>query len=339
MRNSANKILGMCPITSSFCCRCLSLHSLSLFFLLSQSQFSDRLDLIFIENSMSKITLSSVWYSSQLGTIFFSLLTAITSFSAAYPLAYLSITISLAISLYQSLTAEVTTSTTDKNEVGTTTGPSNGTTRPIATDGTTNLSPQSTQEKALGFINLLKTLVKPARKHPTTPYVLLSVEHLFFFPRFTLTLFPFVIFAFFHAINYTRTFVLPLLPIGDSLKSKGKSTFEFINSKYNEAAFRLAVWVQLVCFTVVFIWAVVTTPLNIVGFGDGHLFLNWFSVFGWFYFINVLQSQNLLMKSAINQVVTSVDGVVSDPRVPQQLRDCWARTKHFIRYKDLNHAQ
>ncbi|ODQ44260.1 hypothetical protein PICMEDRAFT_13797 [Pichia membranifaciens NRRL Y-2026] len=271
---------------------------------------------------MSGLTLSSAWYSSQLATIFFAILAATAAFSAAYPLAYLSITVSLAISLYQALTAEAKSPA------------------PAAVAGgdTPNAKSDSAADKDTAT-GSLKKLVGPARKHPTTPYVLLALGHLLVFPRFTLTLLPFVLFAFFHAINYTRTFVLPVLPVSEGLKSRGKSVLEHVNSRYNEAAFRLAVWVQLLCFAIEVLWAVVMTPLNLVGYGDGRLLLNWAAAAGWLVFIGTLQSQNLLMKAAINQVVTNVDGVVSDPRVPQQARDVWARTKHVVRYKDLNHVQ
>lgn len=276
---------------------------------------------------MPKITLSSIWYTSQLATIVFSIHALITSHPATYTLAYLSIVVSLVISLYQALTAEKAKSKSSSS-------PTTDSLRP-----TESSQPKDWKQNSLDFIGLLQSLIKPAQSHPTTPYVLLAIAYLILLPKFKITLIPFLIFAFFHAINYTRTFILPILPVNESFKIKGKSILESINNKFHEKAFQVAVWIQLFSFSFLSIWAIVTTPLNLIGYGDGHLLINWISVVVWYFFINVLQTQNLLMKAAINEIVTSIDGVAADPRIPQGFKTHWANAKQIIKSKQQDHSQ
>lgn len=273
---------------------------------------------------MTVITLSSVWYSSQLSTIALSLKALLSSSNTFYILSYLFIILSLVISQYQSLTAEKYRNSSLASST------------PI--NSSSNKEKQI-KEKILDFIDTLGTLVEPAKSHPTTPYALLAIAHLIIIPKYKITLIPFIIFAFFHAINYTRTFILPILPISDTLKNKFKSTFEFINTKYHEKSFKFAVWIQLISFIMIFVWAIVTTPLNLVGYGDDNLILNWISVYIWYSFINVLQTQNLLMTSAINEIITALDGISADPRVPQNFKDMWIKVRQTIRPKVSNHEE
>lgn len=272
------------------------------------------------------ITLSSVWYSSQLSTIVLSLKALLSPSNSFYILAYLFIILSLVISQYQSLIAERYRNSSSSSS---STIPTN----------TYSNKEKHIKEKILDFINTLSTLVEPAKSHPTTPYVLLAIAHLLIVPKYKITLIPYIIFAFFHAINYTRTFVLPILPINEPLKDKFKSLFELINTKYHEKSFRFAVWIQLISFLIIFTWTIVTTPLNLIGYGDNNLVLNWVSLYIWYSFISILETQNLLMKSAINEIITALDGISSDPRIPQNLKDLWIKARQTIRPKVSNHEE
>lgn len=275
-------------------------------------------------------TLSNVWYGTQLGTLFFTFLTLTSSLKASYVLAYIFIVTSLAISLYQALTAEQKKKNTEPNSASSTSSTSSSTSIKAAADP---------KQQAIDFVNSLKPLIKPAQSHPTTPYILLSLAHLFILPRYIITLIPFAIFAFFHALNFTRTFIVSLLPINADLQTKVKSILGTINEKYNNNAFKLAVWVQIYTLASVILWTTLNLPLNLIGYGDGHTLLNILTVAVWSSFINVIQSQNLLMKSAFNEIVATIDGLAVDPRAPPQVKEVWARVKHAIKYKDLNHSE
>lgn len=269
-------------------------------------------------------TLSNVWYGTQLGTLVFTFLSFTSSLRASYVLAYIFIVSSLVISLYQSLTAEQKKKSSESAS--------------STSESITNTSSDPKQQ-VFNFISSLKPLIKPAQTHTTTPYILLSLAHLFILPRYIITLIPFGIFAFFHALNFTRTFIISLLPINVNLQTKFKSILETINERYNNKAFKLAVWVQIYTLTSCIFWTVVNLPLNLIGYGDGHTLLNILTVIVWGSFINVIQSQNLLMKSAFNEVVAIVDGIVVDPRAPPQLKEVWTNIKYTIKYKDLNHSK
>jgi hypothetical protein len=277
-------------------------------------------------------TLSNVWYGTQLATLLFSFFTFTSSYRLFYILSYISIIASLVISLYQSLISDQkkqsTSSTSSLNE---------GAASKSNTDP--NISYTNSKNQIIDFLNSLKPLIKPAQSHSTTPYILLTIAYVLILPRYILTLIPFTIFAFFHALNYTRTFIVPLLPINLNSQTMIKSTLENLNEKYNNKAFKLAVWVQIFIFTTIVIWTIVNLPLNLIGYGDGHILLDLLTVIIWFYFINIIQSQNLLMKSALSDIVTIIDGIVVDPRIPFQIKDAWIRIKYLVKYKNLDHAE
>ena len=281
-----------------------------------------------IENMKKLITLSNVWYGTQLATLFFSFLTFTTSFYRAYTLSYFFISTSLIISLYQSLTA-----TTKKAD-----SPSSSSTSTSKESASTTSKPvvKDIKEQVIEFITSLKPLIKPAKSHSTTPYIFLSLSYLFILPRSALTLFPFVIFSLFHVLNYTRTFVVPKLNINANVQIQIKNVLEFISTKYSQIGYGWAVQFQLASLLISIIWTLFNFPLNLIGYGDGENFLNILTVIVWVSFISIVQQQNLLMKSTINKVISLIDGVTSDPRVPIGVRDAWIKGKHIIKYKTLN---
>lgn len=281
-----------------------------------------------IENMKKLITLSNVWYGTQLATLFFSFLTFTTSFYRAYTLSYFFISTSLIISLYQSLTA-----TTKKAD-----SPSSSSTSTSKESASTTSKPvvKDIKEQVIEFITSLKPLIKPAKSHSTTPYIFLSLSYLFILPRSALTLFPFVIFSLFHVLNYTRTFVVPKLNINANVQIQIKNVLEFVSTKYSQIGYGWAVQFQLASLLISIIWTLFNFPLNLIGYGDGENFLNILTVIVWVSFISIVQQQNLLMKSTINKVITLIDGVTSDPRVPIGVRDAWIKGKHIIKYKTLN---
>lgn len=281
-----------------------------------------------IENMKKLITLSNVWYGTQLATLFFSFLTFTTSFYRAYTLSYFFISTSLIISLYQSLTA-----TTKKAD-----SPSSSSTSTSKESASTTSKPvvKDIKEQVIEFITSLKPLIKPAKSHSTTPYIFLSLSYLFILPRSALTLFPFVIFSLFHVLNYTRTFVVPKLNINANVQIQIKNVLEFVSTKYSQIGYGWAVQFQLASLLISIIWTLFNFPLNLIGYGDGKNFLNILTVIVWVSFISIVQQQNLLMKSTINKVITLIDGVTSDPRVPIGVRDAWIKGKHIIKYKTLN---
>lgn len=281
-----------------------------------------------IENMKKLITLSNVWYGTQLATLFFSFLTFTTSFYRAYTLSYFFISTSLIISLYQSLTATTKKSDSPLSSSTSTSKESASTTsKPVVKD---------TKEQVIEFITSLKPLIKPAKSHSTTPYIFLSLSYLFILPRSALTLFPFVIFSLFHVLNYTRTFVVPKLNINANVQIQIKNVLEFVSTKYSQIGYGWAVQFQLASLLISIIWTLFNFPLNLIGYGDGKNFLNILTVIVWVSFISIVQQQNLLMKSTINKVITLIDGVTSDPRVPIGVRDAWIKGKHIIKYKTLN---
>ena len=281
-----------------------------------------------IENMKKLITLSNVWYGTQLATLFFSFLTFTTSFYRAYTLSYFFISTSLIISLYQSLTA-----TTKKAD-----SPSSSSTSTSKESASTTSKPvvKDIKEQVIEFITSLKPLIKPAKSHSTTPYIFLSLSYLFILPRSALTLFPFVIFSLFHVLNYTRTFVVPKLNINANVQIQIKNVLEFVSTKYSQIGYGWAVQFQLASLLISIIWTLFNFPLNLIGYGDGENFLNILTVIVWVSFISIVQQQNLLMKSTINKVISLIDGVTSDPRVPIGVRDAWIKGKHIIKYKTLN---
>jgi hypothetical protein len=280
------------------------------------------------------VTLSNVWYGTQLATIFFSFATFATSYSSSYILAYISIVASLTISLYQSLTASASSSASSSSASSSATNPSGSTSTKKAPPANIPV-----QAQAVDFVKSLTPLVGPAKSHPTTPYILLAVSYLFVLPRSIITLAPFVIFAFFHVVNYTKTFVLPRMNASPSLKERAISILDIIATQYSDVGFTWAVQFQLLSLCISFLWAVINTPLNLIGHGDGHSLLNYLTVLVWVAFISIVQSQNLLMRSAITRVVTILDGVMADPRVPLGIKDAWVRVKHIVKNKNLNHSQ
>lgn len=293
----------------------------SLFLLLINNKLSNNMN---IKDIQQQITLPNVWYASQLGALFFSFLSFTTNFRAVYLLAYISIAISFIISLYQSLTA--TQKTTESKDA----------------DGSTQKkvpSSEDSKQKVIDFVNSLKPLIKPAQTHATTPYILLSLAYIFILPRNTLTLVPYSIFAFFHALNYTRTFVLPRLGLNATIQSRANIIMEYINNRFHTSAFKAAVWSQLFTFSTTVISTLINFPLNLVGYGDGHSLLNFTAVFIWFSFINAVMRDNILMRAAINEIVAIVDDVTLDPRVPVQVRDAWLKAKHIITYKSFDESK
>lgn len=270
------------------------------------------------------ITLSNVWYGTQLATLFFSFTTFATSFTSTYTLAYCAIVASLTISLYQDLTAAAL-----KKSAGSSS----------ASAANPEVTAKTPQAQALEFVNSLKPLVGPAKTHPTTPYVLLALSYLIVLPRSAITLIPFDIFAFFHVVNFTKTFVFPRLDVNVSIKNKAISILDVIATRYSELGFASAVQFQLLSLGISLFWALINTPLNLIGYGDGHTMLNYLTAFVWITFVMTVQSQNLLMRAGITKIVTIVDGVVADPRVPVNVKDAWVRTKHIVKNKNLDHAQ
>ncbi|KAG0674487.1 hypothetical protein C6P40_001926 [Pichia californica] len=278
---------------------------------------------------MTPISLSSFWFSSQLSTIFFSILALITSSNISYLLAYFSIIISLIISLYQALTADKI-----KKEYN-----NNIDKRLKSSNDSINNKQIDLKSIFLNFFKILLTLIEPAKYHPTTPYILLAISYLLICTKFKITLIPYLIFAFFHAINYFKSFILIKLPINNNYKINLKYFCEFINNNYHEPCFKFSVWIQLFSFLNILIWAILTTPFNLLGYyGDNRLIINWLSVYIWYSFIDILQSENLLMKCAINEIVTALDGITADPRLPKNLRENWLKIKNIFRKKDLNHS-
>lgn len=258
-----------------------------------------------------------------MGTLVFSFLSLVINIKSAYTLAYYCIASSFVISLYQSLTAEQSKATPKE-------------TAESAKAETPKVVSQDPKQKVIDFVNSLKPLIKPAQNHATTPYVLLSLAYLFVLPRNRLTLIPYMIFATFHALNYTKTFVLPRLGLNAQLQSNVNMVLQVLNNRFHAPAFKAAVWSQLTTLSFSVFNLLINFPLNLIGYGDGHTITNFISVAVWFSFISTVVKDNLLMKSAINDVVAFADGVTMDPRVPVQVRDAWLKAKHIITYKDLN---
>lgn len=289
-----------------------------------------------IEDAKKLLTLSNVWYGTQLATLFFSFLTFTTSFKKAYTLAYFFISTSLIISLYQSLVAAQKKA---ENSTSSSSSSASVSSSDKATSSTANKANKDIKEQAIEFVKSLIPLIKPAQSHATTPYIFLSLSYLFVIPRSALTLFPFVIFALFHVLNYTRTFVIPRLNINVNYQTQIKNVLEFVSTKYSQVGYSWAVQFQLASLIISIIWALLNFPLNLIGYGDGKTFLNFLTVIVWVVFINRVQSQNLLMKSTINKIVTIVDGISSDPRVPVEVRNAWLKAKHVIKFKTLNSSE
>lgn len=277
-----------------------------------------------IANLQQQITLPNVWYTSQLGTLFFAFLSLITNIKATYILAYYCVAISFVISLYQSLTTDQ-----KKNDIK---NLSESTKKPLVTSA-------DARERIIEFVNTLKPLTGPAKTHATTPYILLSLAYIFLLPKSTLTLIPYAIFAFFHALNYTRTFVLPRLGLNSNIQSRANMIMELVNNRFHAPAFKAAVWSQLFTFTTTVLVTIVNFPLNLIGYGDGHTILNFSSVLIWFSFISAVMKDNLLMRAAINEVIAIADGVAMDPRVPPQAREAWSKAKQIITYKNVNNTK
>ncbi|TID31329.1 hypothetical protein CANINC_000040 [Pichia inconspicua] len=274
-----------------------------------------------INDIQQQITLPNVWYGTQLAALFFSFLSFTTNFKTVYTLAYISIATSFIISLYQSLTATQKANASKNTEEST-------------QNKTTVLD--DPKQKIVEFVNSIKPLIKPAQSHATTPYILLSLACIFILPRSTLTLTPYAIFAFFHALNYTRTFVLPRLGLNANIQSQANIVMEYINTRFHTPAFKAAVWSQLFTFLTTVVSTLINFPLNIVGYGDGHSMLNFTAVFIWLSFISAVMKDNILMRAAINEIVTIVDDVTLDPRIPSQVRGAWLKAKHIITYKSLD---
>lgn len=268
---------------------------------------------------MMFISLSGVWYSSQLATILLCFITFLTNSSVVYYLTYLLILISLIISLYQSLKSSIKTEENSKS---------------INSDNNNEgLSVHNFKDKFIEFINSLKPLIKPAKKHFTTPYIILSISHLIILPKLKISIIPFTIFAIFHSVNYTRTFIISKLPITASFQEKIKLGLEKFNAKYNKDGFKLSVWIQLFTTFYVIVIAIVNLPLNLIGYGSGSNISNIAAVIIYLIFINVMQSENILMKEAINDIIVFADGISADPRVPKEIGQYWNTIKQFCKKK------
>lgn len=283
---------------------------------------------------MTAITIPHVWYATQLASLFFSFLTFISSSIVPYKLAYLFVTASLFISLYQSLTREQPKTTPGTVDSASGSANSESTSKSPSSSGNARVA-----NKKHDVVSSIRLMIKPARSHSTTPYALLALAYLLIFSKSKISLIPFDIFAFFHVINYTSSSIIDLLPVNATMQGQIKKCLEYTNTRYNPIGFRIAVWVQLLTFLISVLWTVLNLPLNLVGYGDGHSLLNIATTVCWVFFIEKVQSQNLLMKAAINNVVAIIDGITADPRVPLQLRDLWTRVKHIAKFKDFNHVQ
>lgn len=111
---------------------------------------------------------------------------------------------------------------------------------------------------------------------------------------------------------------------------------ESINVKYNELGFEVAVWVQLFCTLYFTLTAVINTPLNLIGYGNGTSIKNWLTAFIWIGFVNVLNRQNLLMKSTMVKIVSSIDKFAIDPRCPVPVKQAWEKAKLILDKKPVN---
>lgn len=271
------------------------------------------------------ITLPGLWFSTQLGAFVCSIFSLSSFFSFAYIVAYLFIVLSLILSLYQSLKSQ-----SERDGQAEASTPESSIASPITIENT---------QQILDFLKSLLPLLKLSQTHPTTPYILLSLSYLLVFPKYLITLVPYTIFSFFHILKYIRTFVVARLPLNENLQEKIKTGIDYITENYNTLGFQMAVWTQLAIFATICLSTLVNIPLNLIGYGDGHTFLDVVCVLVWFSFLNAVQSDNLLMKDAINRIVAIVDGFVMDPSTPPQVKHLWNRTKHIIKYKDLNHAE
>ncbi|CAR30383.1 nucleoporin POM33 [Lachancea thermotolerans CBS 6340] len=137
-------------------------------------------------------------------------------------------------------------------------------------------------------------------------------------PRLSLTMFPYVVFSFFHFLTYLKSVILPqVFEIG------AKSRLVMAIDKFvRENSDRSMVWSsfsELVCLALVLMRALLWYPKS------------WITAIVYCLFIKIRYETSPYMKSGVKKWEVRLDGLVSHPQVPAALKNGYVLFKNNIR--------
>lgn len=264
----------------------------------------------------------NTWIFFQGASLVLSLLCLVRgSTQWIYSGAYFAIVISLGISIYQASLLQQKQKGKDK---------------PIETDA--SKSTKIPQREPLTDLNswiqegtrlylIAKPHLKPLLSNQSTPYLILAIFQWLFLKKLVITLVPFAIFAFFHVLSHIRNYVIPSLSFISTLtKEKVKKILEKANNNLSPTALLVAAHIEILCFFVylgnTFSWFL----LKLIGRGSGFI-VNLLAVIVWFVFLNVRYDESFVVKKVVHNLVSIVDGITADPRVPYQISQYWNQIK------------
>lgn len=259
----------------------------------------------------------NTWIFFQTASLFLSLYSLLLrSTPLFYGSAYFAIVVSLAISIYQasSLQQKQKDKTTDGAE-----------TKIPQREPLTDIN--SWIQEANRLYAIAKPQLKPLLSNQSTPYLLLALCQWMFLKKLVISLVPFTIFAFFHVLTHMRNYVIPSLSfISTPTKEKIKSILENANKKLSPVALLMTVYIEILCFFVYLGNAFSWFLLKLIGRGNG-FFVNLLAIIVWFVFLNIRYDESIIVKKVVHNLVSIVDGLAADPRVPPQLSNYWGQTK------------
>lgn len=138
----------------------------------------------------------------------------------------------------------------------------------------------------------------------------------FFAPKTTLSLSPFLIFAVFHVLGYVKNLILPALnyPSTSPLLLKISS---FIKNN-NDRSLYYSANLELVLLA----WLVVKALL--------FRKRSWILLGLYTIFIKLRQEKSAYTRAALKAYEVRIDGLLSDPRLPPNVKQYWAKLKSVL---------
>lgn len=263
-----------------------------------------------------------IWFASQCASLALSSAVLVgVRMRFLYGSAYFAVVVSLAVSLFQ---ASVAQQQQQQQQQQAKTKPED------------SIPPKEPLHDVASYLReaqrlwaVAKPNVKPFLTNKSMPYFILALFQWLYLKKLVISLVPFAIFAFFHVLSHLSNSVIPSVTfISTPSKQKAKQIIESIKAKFSSKAMIVTIYAEIACFLLYTGNALGWFVLKLVGRGSG-FFVNIAAVVVWYLFLVVRFDESITVKQVVKTIVSSIDGILADPRIPAELSVYWTQAKQF----------
>lgn len=140
---------------------------------------------------------------------------------------------------------------------------------------------------------------------------------------YSLSILPFLIFSVFHSLNYFKSVLLPLVSESLSgqklLLTKVGNSIEWFTKSYNEKLIEVSSMIEVFNLLIISLKSII-------------FWRNWYLLVVYTFFIKLRYMNSVHIRKIFSRLEVQIDGLVSHPSVPVQIKTSWIHVKGYIKY-------